>query len=302
MASEMASTTRKRGLSDAALNVVNNASLTSDVAAAEKPAKKPRKKPVTAKSLGLTKEEYDRIRPAPIKKALKSIVKSLANQVDADWHDGYEEQAETKGEWFEALQEPLQAVLDIGVGKRTALQQCNEVLKIVADSWCDLLACPCRGDTREDMGEMDKEFDLELPWADTDKTIRIGSHPEDMWSYVWNALLRTHASMEGADEATLLRCIKDASDNNGYEVEFDGPLYDPGELYAGDTPKDEPGVPDAKALSLLVKNKASEWQSLSTTKKVHRMRGAIDRRFDGTPERRTRDYHLYDDSDDEYGY
>lgn len=30
------------------------------------------------------------------------------------------------------------------------------------------------------------------------------------------------------------------------------------------------------------------------------MRGAIDRRFDGTPERRTRDYHLYDDSDDSY--
>lgn len=29
------------------------------------------------------------------------------------------------------------------------------------------------------------------------------------------------------------------------------------------------------------------------------MRRAIDRRFDGTPERRTRDYHLHDD---EYGY
>ena len=31
------------------------------------------------------------------------------------------------------------------------------------------------------------------------------------------------------------------------------------------------------------------------------MRRASDRRFDGTPERRTRGYHLHD-SDDEYGY
>ena len=35
-------------------------------------------------------------------------------------------------------------------------------------------------------------------------------------------------------------------------------------------------------------------RSLKTTKKKRKMRRAIDRRFDGTPSRRTRDYHLHD--------
>ncbi len=82
-----------------------------------------------------------------------------------DWHDGYEEQAETKGEWFEAIQEPLQAVLDIGVGKQTALSQCNEVLKIVSDSFYDLPACPCRCDTKGELSDMVKSFVLQLPWG-----------------------------------------------------------------------------------------------------------------------------------------
>ena len=38
-----------------------------------------------------------------------------------------------------------------------------------------------------------------------------------------------------------------------------------------------------KKLAQIAKDKASEWKGLSTTKKVHRMRRAIDRRFDGTP-------------------
>ena len=59
----------------------------------------------------LTKEEFESIKAAPIKKKLKEIVKTLARQVDADWHDGYEEQAETKAEWFEAIEEPLQVCI-----------------------------------------------------------------------------------------------------------------------------------------------------------------------------------------------
>ena len=48
-------------------------------------------------------------------------------------------------------------------------------------------------------------------------------------------------------------------------------------------------------------DRATEWKNLPTTKKVHRRRNAINRHFDGTPERRTRDYHLYDSKDNEYG-
>lgn len=53
-------TTKKRGLN------VDPVSAATDKAA----AKKHRKKAVTAKSLGLTKEEFDSIKPTPIKRAL----------------------------------------------------------------------------------------------------------------------------------------------------------------------------------------------------------------------------------------
>ena len=48
--------------------------------------------------------------------------------------------------------------------------------------------------------------------------------------------------------------------------------------------------------------RAGEWRSLKTTKKKRKMRRAIDRRFDGDPARRTRDYHLHDDDDDTFGF
>ena len=102
----------------------------------------PRKKPVTAKSLGLSKDDFDRVKLPQYKKALKGLVKTLAQQVDNDWHDGYEEQGETIDAWFASLKAPLQAVLDIGVGKAAALHHCNEILKTCADSWADLCCCP----------------------------------------------------------------------------------------------------------------------------------------------------------------
>ena len=274
-------------------------------AASEGPAaKKPRKKAVTAKSLGLTQEEFNRIKAAPIKKTLKAIANKLGRQVDADWHDGYEEQAETKAEWFEAIQEPLQAVLDIGVGKKTALIQCNEVLKIVSDSFYDLLACPCRCDTIEEFADMDLSFELKLPWGGT-FTARCRC-PYDIWSYVWVALLRTHAAKKGlcgektADDTLLLRCIKDASDNmKGAELmELPGFLYDENEDdFDESNLKDGRNAPDGATLAKLIEDKGSEWKSLDTTKKRHKMRRAIDRRFDGSPSRRTRNYGSDDDGD-----
>ena len=50
-------------------------------------------------------------------------------------------------------------------------------------------------------------------------------------------------------------------------------------------------------LATLFSRKA-EWSGLASTKKQHKMRRAIDRRFDGPKHRRTRDF----DSDDDFGY
>jgi hypothetical protein len=263
----------------------------------ESPTKKPRKKSVTAKSLNLTKDEFNRIKAAPIKKELNVIVKRLAHEVNADWHDGYEEQAETKQKWFYAIQEPLQTVLDIGVGKCVALVQCNEILKIVSDSLYDLLAVPCRGSTMDDFRDMDGEFTLNMPWGG--KLKFKCSHPYDIWSYIWVALLRVHSAKDDSEtsennEDILLRCIKDASDNmKGAEyMKFPGSLF----LYDDKANlQDGKNVPSSTALDRLIGDKESAWKNLSTTKKEHRMRRTIDRRYDGSPSRRTRDFGDNDD-------
>jgi hypothetical protein len=301
----MSAAGEKRGLVESTSDAV-------DIGLLGPSAKKQRKKPVTAKSLGLTKEEFETIKAANVKKDLKAFVHKLNCQVDANWHDGYDKQAETKGEWFEALWHPLTAVLEIGVNKKTALAQCNEVLKTIADSYYDLLACPCRCSTTDDLEAMEKEIELSLPWG-TELKIESGEQV-DAWSYVWIALLRVHANIDGTDEALLFRCIKDAHDNMQGAKTMKFPdclaLYDQddGEEHwtdghdEGEHNTDGYGVPDGTKLSRLIIDRASEWKDLPTTKKVHRERRAIDRRFDGTPERRTRDYHLYDSDDsDEYG-
>ena len=69
---------------------------------------------------------------------LQAIVDKLTRQVNQDWHNGYEKQAVTTGEWFMALRLPVQKLLDIGIGEKSCLKQCNELLKILSTSWKDL--------------------------------------------------------------------------------------------------------------------------------------------------------------------
>jgi hypothetical protein len=263
---------------------------------------KKKSKTKNKKSSGLTKEDNGRIKSSTVRASLMPICELLARQVDDEWHDGYEKQSETKADWFREIEEHLQAVLDIGVGKEAALVQCNEVLKIVADSLADLLATPCRCDTMDEFSEMDERFTLNLPWGGTH---HVESRcPYDAWAYVWIALLRVHATKEDSDEEALLQCLKDASDNIG-KAEFNKSLT--GHLYDTESEYDEPlvdaeGVPSGAALAKLVKEKATAWQDLETTKKEHTMRRGIDRRFDGDPSRRTRRFSSdEEDEGDEYG-
>ncbi len=162
------------------------------------------------------------------------------------------------------------------------------------------------------MCDSDTQFELTLPWGggDEESSSRVykatASSPHDVWSYVWGALLRVHSNRDNVEEGLLLQCIKDAHDNmdKAEMIELPGFLYDQDDEKhdIGTTDqRDGKDVPSGTKLAHYVSNRASEWKSLPSTKKVHRMRRAIDRRFDGTPERRTRDYHLHDDSDDSYG-
>jgi len=192
----------------------------------EPKAKKPRKKLGTAKTKSLTQKDLKRIEAGTITKKLSTLARKLVRQVNQDWHDGYEDQLETKLEWHYALKKPLQAVLDIGVGKGEALEECNEVLKIVSDSWYDLLAVNCRIATLDELCEAEAEFTLKLPWGGS--TFHVRGCPAEAWSYVWVALLRTHCAKSNADEELLLQCIKDASDSmkDAEYMTLPGFLYD----------------------------------------------------------------------------
>jgi hypothetical protein len=159
----------------------------------------------------------------------------------------------------------------------------------------------------DDFSMMQKEIELSLPWG-TELKIQAGEQVE-AWSYVWIALLRVHANIDVTDEALLFQCIEDAHDNMKGENTMQFPdclaLYDQSdkEQYKVGSFHNTDGscVPDGTKLAHLVIDRATEWKNLPTTKKVHRRRNAINRHFDGTPERRTRDYHLYDSEDNEYG-
>ena len=145
-----------------------------------------------------------------------------------------------------ALQDPIQELLNVGVGKKTALKECNELLKILSTSWKDLLDVGSRVDVKIMLGETcdSLSFHVRVPWSKTPmniSTVRYGDQAEDLFAYMWNALLRTHSSLDGTNQELLLQCIKDAHDNDGEEVTFDGPLGDP---WGEDQDQDEPGAPE----------------------------------------------------------
>ena len=186
-----------------------------------------------------------------IREELQSIVNKLTWQVMADWHDGWYDQGRTTGEWFLALKDPLQEVLTVGVGKKKHLEHCHEVLMILVQSWNDLKEVNSRIDVSTMLAEScdGLSFNVDVPWSETSMkitTMRYGSQPKDLFAYIWNALLRTHASLSDTDENLLLQCIKDAHANNGDDTTFDGPLCDSWD-HSDDDPPDDPGAPDGTA-------------------------------------------------------
>jgi len=208
---------------------------------------------------------------------LHQHVETLLEQVNEDFKEGCEEQWETKIEWYASLREPLQSVLDIGVGKKAALKECNQVLKMVADSFYALLACESRLDTREELFESDASFSLNLPWGGMQEVI-TGERVENAWAWVWVALLRTHAALgRKEDEKALLLCIKDASDHiEGGTITLDGPLSEfidsPEDA---ETPDDREGAPDGVALAKIIHGRSDEWKNLPSHKKYHRPRSSM---------------------------
>lgn len=120
--------------------------------------------------------------------------------------------------------------------------------------------------------------------------------PDELLDLAWPALLARAAADDGVQDASLLQMIKDAIDHGVKSPQH--PASGEGKLPLPEAARQRL-VQGRKRLATLVAREA-EWKALPSTKKVHRMRRAIDRRFDGPKHLRTRDFGS--DSDDGDGH
>jgi hypothetical protein len=169
----------------------------------------------------------------------------------------------------------------------------------VADTWAQIEKIPFRCDPGEAISEGS--------WQESSKiSIDLGGEEaaeytcfsaDALCALAWPLLLGAAAASPAVGDDTLLRMIKDATDHGAQSVheasEEEAELVSDGSL----------SVPASVAtgrvrLEALVVGRKAEWSALPSTKKQHKQRRAIDRRFDGPKNRRTRDFDDYDD----YGF
>jgi len=228
---------------------------------------------------GVSSDDFNSTKFAPVKKLLNNHVRTLAKMVNLDWHDGYEEQGEELSKYFANVKPALQGVVNISVLKGIELERCHEILKLVADTWDNMLAIPMRGSIEDAATE--NTFNLQYGSKEQ------GPFPLPTWiSIIWRHLLCVGMST-GVPESTMNQYIKDAVDNNTELKEWEE-FFEETELV-----KVQSGVDKLKSLF-----EKKNWESCPSTKKHHNMRRAIDRRFDGPKHLRTRDF---SDSDSEGG-
>eukprot|EP01083_Nonionella_stella_P049233 131279_1 len=256
---------------------------------ASKSKSKPKAAKKKRKSRGLTKKAANEF-----KKEMNQYVKHLAKMVNRDWHDGYEEQAEELQSYFQYLHKPAKCIYEYVMKQNAAdFDKMNEILKNMADSWDNIHAIPFRGGV--DLG--DAEFELELTQINDMR--KFCASPCELISFLWCLMLHGAAGNDNVADEDMYRYIKDAVDN-GADV-----LYG---CHDNDNKEEEErdvshvvnqhqclqnGVVRLKHLFGLKET----WNVLPTTKKKHKMRRGIDRRYDGELHLRTRSYHLEDEDD-----
>jgi len=101
------------------------------VAASGTPA--PRRKSQVRSQLleaGASEHDIGQTDPQTVRKELNGFVKEIAQMVNLDWHDGYEEQGERLNDYFQAVSGPAQAVYNMTVLHHTGFDRCHEVMKV----------------------------------------------------------------------------------------------------------------------------------------------------------------------------
>jgi len=216
-----------------------------------------------------------------VKQELNAHVQSLA-QHRPYWHDSYEETGEELQQWFETCGERVNSVLCVGVKGGKEFGNCHELLKHVADTWSNILAIPFRGCPREDIS--------------AGEGVEVGSNtvscPEELVDLVWPLLLARAATDASIPESLLLQMIQDAV-VHGVDAPHKAAEAEPQlELSAAVRRQIQHG-----RARLVVLHGSAAWQEMPSTKKKHRMRRCIDRRFDGPKHLRTRDFGSSDEED-----
>lgn len=211
------------------------------------------------------------IKVTDLKKKLNGYVKSLAATVNADWHDSYEQTGEEVCEWFQECGDAVSAALRV-TGKGCCYDKCHEVFKLIADTWSNINAIPFRGEVSEDVSSVDSSIDVDMGGEECG-TYRLSS-PGDLLSLAWPCLLARAAANKHVPDEVLLHMIKDAVDHGVHQPHM--PHEEEDELMNQED--DAPPIAGRARLAQLFARKA-EWSALASTKKNHKMRRCIDRRF-----------------------
>jgi hypothetical protein len=243
-------------------------------------------------------EDINLINPAKVEKGLNQHVKSLAQAVNRDWHDSYEETGEELCRYMEECLEIVEMAVNLAMEHGVAFDWCHQVLMTIADTWDNIKAIPFRSAPDEFPLNPGRNY-LRFFFVETDEGPTDFDAPSDidtLLQIAWPTLLASAADPELEpdiiSDGELLQMIKDAVDNGVAPLEITSAARGVGEDYVEYIKR---GYDRIRKLY----GKTSAWKSLPSSKREHAMRDCIDRRFEGPREFRTRDYPS--DEDDAFG-
>ncbi len=253
-------------------------------AQAEAPsAKKPRVKKVTCLS-GVSDEDFGNTDAILIKKELNGFVKTVAKMVNDDWHDGYEEQGAKVSEYKQRVGKILQSVYNVSVKSQMQFLRCHEIIKLVADTWANMLSIPIRGCMQEIFNEDGEKISVNNTIT-CYNVFRIEGGDE-MAEKIWSRFLIAAVSCtndEKVSDETLSQFIKDASDckvnilSNPADEELNEDEQEEEEVIAAAIKTAATSVGMTR-LTAIYTNKAL-WSALPSSLQVHKMKRGVDRRF-----------------------
>jgi hypothetical protein len=228
---------------------------------AEGGAETPKTKKPKDKELAAFPVEDEATKLKPLKSSLLQYVRRVAEMVNANWHDGYEEQGEELEKYTQSLTVPLQAVYNLAVAHGVGYARCHEVMLLIADSWENMNAIPMRGGIKD-------STPVDIKLLTTENTSLEFTSMQEILEQMWMRVALGAARSLKVDDELLKKIIKDAKDYSVHvlpESEEDEPQLEK-HLREG-----------TERLSRVFKENL--WQSLPTVKKTYKMRPAVDRRF-----------------------